>query len=39
MEGGIISENCGYFVNLDSTFTRIRINNDVLSIIISHNVM
>ena len=28
MEEGIISENCSYFMNLDSTYTRIRINKD-----------
>lgn len=28
MEEGIIAENCSYFINLDSTYTRIRISND-----------
>lgn len=28
MEEGIIAENCSYFINLDSTYARIRINKD-----------
>lgn len=28
MEEGVITENCSYFINLDSSFARIRINNE-----------
>lgn len=28
MEEGIIAESCGYFINLDDTYARIRINKD-----------
>ena len=33
MEEGIIAENCSYFINLDSTYARIRINKDYEKII------
>ena len=28
MEEGIIAENCSYYINLDSSYARIRINTD-----------
>ena len=28
MEEGIVAENCNYFINLDNSYARIRINND-----------
>ena len=28
MQEGIVAEDCDYFINLDSTFARIRINSD-----------
>lgn len=28
LQGGIIAENCSYFINLDNTYARIRINKD-----------
>ena len=33
MEEGIIAENCSYFINLDSTYARLRINKDYEKVI------
>ena len=33
MEESIIAENCSYFINLDNTYARIRINKDYEQII------
>ena len=33
MKEGIIAENCSYFINLDNTYARIRINKDYEQII------